>query len=235
MPTVNLAWNRAVCVSADSKRRVSLPLGYEGLYGILTGKIMAYVKSRQLDGGMAPLTPEQQRTLGQMTAAASQWDIETELHPGMFPTRQTVPMPTKDTAKAVGRIASGEAPSESDSKAAPDAAPAPEAADAREELAFASVNEDTCSKGYFAQKYSPSKALPLRHIHNHCCALACVGYKYMSRVSGPAGLNNCCRMCNRHYCPFQNSGPVREVLAEVTRVEAPCKLDSTPAVYSFSV
>lgn len=217
----NLAWNRAVCIAGDSKSAITLPLGYEQVYAILTSQIIAHVKNHGLEGAMTQMTAVQETKLMELRSRAVAWDVSYDLHPGLFPTRDVIPASTKvdPTVRLANITIVSDAPSGTSN------------------LTSVVVDAYRKSKGqWFKRDFVPTALLELSNTDQHCCALACSAYISMSKFSGSARvIDTCCQDSNLHGCKLREEEVVRTLVAEATHVQAPTKTDSEPALYTFAV
>lgn len=227
---MNLAWNRVVCVPSDTKELISLPLGYEKVYGMLTSQIAAHLMATNSFGSMQALSPEQQQRIAEMTDRAANWDIAFDVHPSMFPTRQLLPAP----AKSISNSTAGEArvlPISTDDESSVVSSATVRAA------GYEKVSDEYCRRLpglWYKREFNPTAYAPLVHKGQHCCASACKTIMMLTReTGGSGGLDTCCQECNARHCSLINKSVVRTLVALVSRVISPTKEFSTPAIYMF--
>jgi hypothetical protein len=181
-----LASNRALCVKGDSSEFITLPIGYEQKYAILTSQILAYMKANGLEGAKATMSRTQTEEIAKLTARATDWDISHVLHPRMFPDRSTVPYPdihvtVRPDISVTGVEGDGSYFSEAFCRA---------------------------DGLHFKRIYAASYTRPFKNVNQHCCARGCVAYVEMSRVSGSSmALDTCCQDCNKYDCVLQGKRP----------------------------
>jgi hypothetical protein len=229
---VNLAWNRALCVDGDSQKEITLPVGYEQVYAILTSQILAFMKETGLEGAKVPLSQTQNEKLAKLTSKAAAWDVSHELCPSMFPDRSIIPRPKRSTTSTVHESVRTSTVSwvQREESFRPNVD--------SQSLAFADVSDERCRESglYFKREFKSSPLMPLQHRDQHCCALGCSSYEMMSRVSHNANaLNICCQDCNMFACELKTTSFTRNLMAVAAIVESPTKSDAKPAVYTFAI
>lgn len=205
-----MAWNRASCISGDSKDQISLPIGYEGLYGILAAKIQSIVVASPGGGRPARLTLGQKRKLGTYLRVARSWDVSKEITDSLFPTARDIPSPIRKQSSS--NIPSNELTTAS-----------------VRSVKFIHVSKSYCRAGgyYFKEKYRPTLSLPLVHKDQHCCSKACFAYRAFARFgAGSVTMAGCCRLCNKHSCKVGGRKSSLLLTAAASMVESPPKIST---------
>lgn len=229
--TANLVWNRAVCVSTDSIDFISLPLGYEQVYAVFTSQIVAHLREKGLIGKMQKLSGTQNDQLARLTNRAANWDVSHDIPPSLFPTRDVIPGPlpllTSHLAMKTETFNSSLELSDA----------ATQKASLKRDISAKIVTINYCSSlpgSWFKRPFEKTSDKKLEHRDQHCCANACASFMVLTRMSsGSRGLDTCCRECNAYKCG--GGMGVRTLMATVSIIASPTKLDSNPAVFMFVV
>lgn len=87
---VNVIWNRANYNSDSTRAHITLPSGFEGIYGIMTANILSHLKQTGTGGRPANLAGILRTRLQVLTETAAALDASTEYSASIFPTSNDV-------------------------------------------------------------------------------------------------------------------------------------------------